>query len=105
MYAVVETGGKQYKTDKGALLRIERLEAEVGQKVELDRVLLIHDGQAVKIGRPLVAGAKVVAEVVRQGRAAKVMTYKYKPRKHSAKIRGHRQYYTQIRILDVVPGK
>ncbi len=102
MYAVVETGGKQYKTDKGALLKIERLEAEVGQKVELDRVLLVHDGQAITIGRPLVAGAKVVAEVVRQGRGKKVMTYKYKARKHSAKLRGHRQYYTQVRILDVV---
>lgn len=102
MYAVVETGGKQYKTDKGALLKIERLEAEVGQKVELDRVLLVNDGQAVKVGRPLVAGAKVVAEVVRQGREKKVMSYKYMPRKHSEKIRGHRQYYTQIRILDVV---
>ncbi|MEW6517581.1 MAG: 50S ribosomal protein L21 [candidate division FCPU426 bacterium] len=101
MYAVVETGGKQYKTDKGALLKIERLEAGVGQKVELDRVLLVNDGQAIKVGRPLLEGARVIAEVVRQGRARKVFSYKYRARKHSAKIRGHRQYYTQVRILDI----
>lgn len=105
MYAVIETGGKQYKVDKGALLRVERLEVEVGKKVELDRVLLVSDGKKVTIGRPLVSGAKVVGEVIRQGRAAKVMTYKYKPRKHSATLRGHRQYYTQIKVVDVVAGK
>lgn len=105
MYAVIETGGKQYKVDKGAFLKVERLDVEVGKKVELDRVLLVSDGEKVTIGRPLVSGAKVVGEVIRQGRAAKVMSYKYKPRKHSATLRGHRQYYTQIKILDVVAGK
>lgn len=105
MYAVIETGGKQYKVDKGALLKVERLEAEVGKTVELDRVLLVSDGETVTIGQPLVSGAKVLGEVIRQGRAAKVYSLKYKPRKHSEKIRGHRQYYTQLRILDVVLGK
>jgi large subunit ribosomal protein L21 len=105
MYAVIETGGKQYKVDKGTLLKVERLEAEVGKQVELDRVLMIGDGEKVTVGKPVVAGAKVVGEVIRQGRGAKVMSYKYKPRKHSATIRGHRQYYTQIRVVDVVPGK
>ncbi len=105
MYAVIETGGKQYKVDKGVFLKVERLDVEVGKKVELDRVLLVSDGEKVTIGRPLVSGAKVVGEVIRQGRAAKVMSYKYKPRKHSATLRGHRQYYTQIKILDVVAGK
>lgn len=105
MYAVVETGGKQYKADKGALLKIERLDTEVGKQVELDQVLLVHDGENIIIGKPLVEGAKVLGEVVRQARAGKVISYKYKPRKHSATLRGHRQYYTQIRIVDVVTGK
>ncbi|MCD4814005.1 50S ribosomal protein L21 [bacterium] len=105
MYAVIETGGKQYKADKGALLKIEKLDAEVGKQVELDRVLLVNDDGNVTVGTPVVAGAKVVGEVIRQGRAAKVISYKYKPRKHSATIRGHRQYYTQIKIVDVVTGK
>lgn len=102
MYAVIETGGKQYKAEKGALLKVERLEAEVGKTVELDRVLLVSDGQKIQVGRPMIAGAKVIGEVIRQARAAKVYAYKYKPRKHSEKVRGHRQYYTQIKIVDVV---
>jgi large subunit ribosomal protein L21 len=105
MYAVIETGGKQYKADKGALLKVERLDTERGKTVELDKVLLLHDGEKVTIGRPVVEGAKVIGEVVRQARAAKVMIYKYKPRKHSATLRGHRQYYTQLKILDVITGK
>ncbi len=104
MYAVIETGGKQYRADKGALLKVERLDTERGKTVELDKVLLLHDGEKVTIGRPVVEGAKVIGEVVRQARAAKVISYKYKPRKHSATLRGHRQYYTQIKILDVVTG-
>jgi len=105
MYAVIETGGKQYKADKGALLKVERLEAEVGKTIELEQVLLISDGEKVTIGRPLIEGAKVIGEVIRQGRGSKVLSYKYKPRKHSATLRGHRQYYTQIKVIDVVPGK
>ncbi len=104
MYAVIETGGKQYRADKGALLKVERLDTERGKTVELDKVLLLHDGEKLTIGRPVVEGAKVIGEVVRQARAAKVISYKYKPRKHSATLRGHRQYYTQIKILDVVTG-
>lgn len=102
MYAVIETGGKQYKAEKGALLKVERLDGEVGKQVELTRVLLVSDAGKVNVGRPVVAGAKVIGEVVRQGRAAKVISVKYKPRKHSEKLRGHRQYYTQIKIVDVV---
>ncbi len=104
MYAVIETGGKQYKVDKGQMIQVERLDAEVGKTVELERVLLLHDGEAVTVGRPVVEGAKVVAQVIRQGRAKKVLSYKYLPRKHSATIRGHRQYYTQLKIMDVVKG-
>jgi large subunit ribosomal protein L21 len=102
MYAVIETGGKQYKAEKGALLKVERLPGETGKTVELKRVLLLSDGQTVTVGRPLVTGAKVVGEVIRQGRAAKVLAYHYRKRKHSEKIHGHRQYYTQLRILDIL---
>ncbi len=102
MYAVIETGGKQYKAEKGSLLKVERLPVEVGKTVELDRVLLFHDGQTVTVGRPWVAGVKVLGEVIRQARAAKVIAYKYKKRKHSEKTRGHRQYYTQLRVLDIL---
>lgn len=102
MFAVIETGGKQYKADKGALLKVERLQAEVGKTVELDRVLLVSDGDKVTVGRPVVQGAKVIGEVIRQGRAKKVLSYTYKPRKHSESMHGHRQYYTQIKIVDVV---
>ncbi len=102
MYAVIESGGKQYKAEKGAFLKLERLDAPVGKTVELDRVLLVHDEQKVLIGQPFVAGAKVIGEVVRQARARKVISYKYVPRKHSEKLRGHRQYYTQVKIVDVV---
>jgi large subunit ribosomal protein L21 len=102
MFAVIETGGKQYKVEKGALLKVEHLEAEVGKTVELGRVLLLSDGDKVTVGRPAVSGAKVIGEVIRQGRAKKVYAYTYKPRKHSEKVHGHRQYYTQIKIVDVV---
>ena len=102
MFAVIVTGGKQYKAEKGGLLKVERLEAEVGKTVELDQVLLVSDGQNTTVGQPLVSGAKVIGQVIRQARAAKVISYKYKPRKHSEKLRGHRQYYTQIKIVDVL---
>ena len=102
MYAVIETGGKQYKAEKGARLRLEHLDGDVGGKVEIERVLLVSDGDRITVGKPLVAGAKVIGEVERQGRGRKVMVYKYMPRKHSDKLRGHRQSFTQIKILDVV---
>ncbi len=102
MFAVIKTGGKQYKADKGALLKVEHLEAEVGKTVELNEVLLVSDGDKITVGRPLVQGAKVIGEVIRQGRAKKVLAYTYKPRKHSESVRGHRQYYTQIKIVDVI---
>lgn len=105
MYAVIETGGKQYKADKGAFLRLEKLAGEVGKTLELDRVLLIHNESGTQLGKPIIAGAKVVAQVVRQGRARKVISYKYLPRKHSEKLKGHRQYYTQVKIMDIQTGK
>ncbi|MBC7075593.1 MAG: 50S ribosomal protein L21 [Syntrophomonadaceae bacterium] len=99
MYAIIETGGKQYKVSEGSVLKIEKLEAEPGEKITLDRVLMFHDGNSnIKIGSPLVEGAKVVAEVVEQGKGPKIIVYKYKRRKNYHKKQGHRQPYTKIKI-------
>ena len=98
MYAVVETGGKQYRAMPGEYVDVERLPAEVGQQVTLDRVLMIADGENVTIGQPTVTGAQVVATVVGQRRHRKVIFFHYVPKKRERKKRGHRQYYTRLRI-------
>jgi large subunit ribosomal protein L21 len=102
MYAVVETGGKQYRAAPGELVDVERLPAEVGDKVTLERVLMIADGEAVTVGRPVVAGAQVVATVVAQLRRRKVLYFHYVPKKRERKKRGHRQYFTRLRIDQIV---
>jgi len=103
VYAVVETGGKQYRVQVGDVFRVERLEGEVGQEVALDKVLLVGDTRedSVKFGKPLVAGASVKAEILSQARADKVLVFKYKSKKNVRRMRGHRQYYTEIRIKEV----
>jgi large subunit ribosomal protein L21 len=101
MYAVVETGGKQYQVSKGSTLEVERLDAEVGDTIELDRVLLLNDGK-VTVGRPLVKGAKVRATVLAQGKARKITVLKYKPKNRYRKKRGHRQHITRIRVDEIV---
>ncbi len=98
MYAVVETGGKQYRATPGEFVEVERLPFEVGQQVTLDRVLLIADGEQFTVGRPVVEGAAVVATVVGQRRRRKVTWFHYVPKKRERKKRGHRQYYTRLRI-------
>lgn len=99
MYAVVETGGKQYKVTEGEIVKVEKLNAEAGDKVTLDQVLMVKDDNgAVKVGSPLLDGAKVVAEVIEQGRGKKIMVYKYKKRKNQRKKQGHRQAFTKIKI-------
>jgi large subunit ribosomal protein L21 len=102
MYAVVETGGKQYRATPGEFVDVERLPAEVGDKVTLERVLMIADGDNVTVGRPNVAGAQVVATVVAQGRHRKVIFFHYVPKKRERKKRGHRQYFTRLRIVQIV---
>lgn len=98
MYAVIETGGKQYKVSQGDLISVEKLDAAVGEKVQLDQVLLVvKDGQ-VLTGTPIVPGAKAIATVLRQGRGRKIIVFKYKPKKHYRKKAGHRQPLTQLRI-------
>ena len=101
MYAVIKTGGKQYKVVAGEILKVERLAAEVGQDVTLDQVLAIGAGADLVTGAPLVAGATVVASVVSHGRHDKVRIFKMKKRKHYQKRQGHRQSYTEIRISAV----
>ena len=101
MYAVIVTGGKQYKVAEGEYLKIEKLELAVGEAVNFDRVLLVANGDDVKIGAPVVEGAKVVAEVIAQGRHDKVRIIKFRRRKHHMKRQGHRQWYTEIKITGI----
>lgn len=101
MYAVVKTGGKQYRVSAGEKLKIEQIAAEVGQEILLEEVLLVADGDALKMGAPLVAGAKVTAKVLKHGRGDKVHIYKMRRRKHYRKSQGHRQNYTEIEILGI----
>ena len=101
MYAVIQTGGKQYRVTAGEKLKIERITGEVGQEITLDRVLLVADGEALKMGAPLVAGARVKAKVLKHGRGEKVRIFKLNRRKHYRRSQGHRQNYTEIEILGI----
>jgi large subunit ribosomal protein L21 len=101
MYAVVKTGGKQYRVSAGEKLRIEQIPAEVGQEIVLDQVLAVADGDNVRMGTPLVTGAKVSAKVLAHGRGDKVHIFKMRRRKHYRKSQGHRQNYTEIQILGI----
>jgi len=105
MYAVIKTGGKQYRVTPGTKLKVERLEGDVGSNVVFDKVLVLADGESVKIGAPLVDGAKISATVVSHGRGDKVMIFKMRRRKHYRKTQGHRQCYTEILIDDFAGGK
>ncbi|MBK7899229.1 MAG: 50S ribosomal protein L21 [Azonexus sp.] len=98
MYAVVKTGGKQYRVSAGQKLKVEQIPAEVGAEVTLDQVLMVGEGESVKVGAPLVAGASVKATVVSHGRHDKVKIFKMRRRKHYQKHQGHRQNYTELRI-------
>jgi large subunit ribosomal protein L21 len=98
MYAVIKTGGKQYKVSTGGKLKVETLPVEVGSEVEITDVLMVADGEDIKVGTPMVAGASVKATVLGHGRGVKVMIFKMRRRKHYRKTQGHRQNYTEIRI-------
>lgn len=102
MYAVIETGGKQYRVEVGTELEIERLEAGPGESVAFDRILLIADGDAASIGRPVVANASVSGEILRQDRGEKLISFKYRPKARSRVKKGHRQELTVVRISDIV---
>jgi large subunit ribosomal protein L21 len=101
MYAVIQTGGKQYRVSAGEKLKIERVAGDIGQEIVLDRVLLVADGDALKMGAPLVAGARVKAKVLTHGRGEKVRIFKLNRRKHYRRTQGHRQNYTEIEILGI----
>ncbi|NYT78737.1 50S ribosomal protein L21 [Alcaligenaceae bacterium] len=98
MYAVIKTGGKQYRVAAGQKLKIEQIPADIGQEISLDQVLSVGEGEQLQIGTPLVAGALVTATVLAQGRHDKVKIFKMRRRKHYQKRQGHRQNYTEVRI-------
>jgi large subunit ribosomal protein L21 len=104
MYAVIQTGGKQHRVSEGDTLRVEKLAAEQGAAVELDKVLLVADGDDVKVGTPYLDGGKVTATVKAHGRAEKVHILKFKRRKHHLKRQGHRQWYTELQITGINAG-
>ncbi len=101
MYAVIVSGGKQYRVSEGQTLKVEKLVAEEGVSIELDKVLLVANGEDVKIGAPVVEGAKVSAEIVAHGRGKKIRIIKFKRRKHHMKQMGHRQWFTEIKITGI----
>jgi large subunit ribosomal protein L21 len=101
MYAVIKTGGKQYRVAAGEKLKIDQLAADIGTEIVLDQVLLVADGDNLKMGRPLVTGASVQAKVLAQGRHDKVRIFKLRRRKHYQKHQGHRQNFTEIEITGI----
>ncbi|MSQ64369.1 MAG: 50S ribosomal protein L21 [Betaproteobacteria bacterium] len=102
MYAVIQTGGKQYRVKSGEQLKVELLAADVGASVSFDRVLMLGEGDGVRIGAPFLDGAAVKATVVAQGRGEKIRIFKMRRRKHFAKTQGHRQGFTEVRIDEIV---
>ncbi|MGB0224573.1 MULTISPECIES: 50S ribosomal protein L21 [unclassified Marinobacterium] len=101
MFAVIVSGGKQYRVQEGQTLKVEKLAVEAGSNVDFDRVLLVSNGDDVKVGAPVVEGAKVSAEVVSHGRGDKVKIIKFRRRKHHMKRQGHRQWYTEVKITGI----
>ena len=101
MFAVIKTGGKQYVVEPGKKIRIEKLSQEAGSEVVFDQVLLAEKGHGIEIGTPVIAGAKVTGKVLRQGRAEKVMTIKFKAKKRYKKKLGHRQIFTEVEITGI----
>jgi large subunit ribosomal protein L21 len=102
VYAIIQTGGKQYRVAPGDVLRVERLPGERGDEVILDQVLLVTDGDAVQVGQPLVANATVRTRILRQGQAKKILVYKKKRRKNYRRKQGHRQQFTALQIDEII---
>ena len=105
IYAVIETGGKQYRVTPGQVIQVERLPVEEGSQVKLDRVLLVADQDKVQVGRPVVEGATVMAEALGEEKGGKVIVFKYKPKVRYRRKKGHRQIYTNLAIKDILLGK
>ena len=104
MYAVISTGGKQYKVSEGETVRVEKIPGEVGTSVSLDRVLMLSDGETVKVGQPTLPSVSVQGQIVEQGKAKKIIVFKYKRRKGYRKKQGHRQQYTALKIEKILEG-
>ncbi len=104
MYAVIQTGGKQYRVSQGDLVTVEKLEGAAGARVEIDSVLMVGEGAQVAIGQPHLSKARVVGMIVRQERGPKVLIYKHKRRKGYQKRQGHRQWQTLLRVTDILTG-
>ncbi len=101
MYAVIKTGGKQYKVEQGSTIRVEKLEGDAGKTLEIDQVLLVADGENFKIGTPVVAGARVTCQIVAQEKGEKLLIFKFRRRKAYRKKTGHRQPYTALKITNI----
>jgi len=101
MYAVIASGGKQYRVEEGQVINLELLDGEVGKSVNFDKILMIADGEKINVGKPYIEGAKVAAEVLEHGRAKKINILKFKRRKHHMKRQGHRQGFTQVKITSI----
>jgi large subunit ribosomal protein L21 len=102
VYAIIQTGGKQYRVAPGDVLRVERLPGERGDEVTLDQVLLVAHGQDLKIGQPLLADVRVTAQILRQGKAKKILVFKKKRRKNYRRKQGHRQLYTALQVQEIL---
>ena len=105
MYAIVETGGKQYRVAEGDVLKVEKLPAEEGGEVVFDRVLAVDDGNGLQVGQPFVEGCQVKGQVLKQGKSRKITVFKYKPKKNYRRKQGHRQPYSQVRIEKIEAGE
>ena len=101
MYAVIVSGGKQHRVKEGETLKLEKIEVATGETIEFDQVLMVGEGESVKIGAPVVEGAKVTAEIIAQGRHKKVKIMKFRRRKHSMTQMGHRQWFTEVKITGI----
>ena len=104
MYAIVECGGRQYRAEEGSTFPVEKLPHEVGDQIELENVLMLVNGEDVKIGQPTVSGVSVKATVVDQFKGKKIFVWKYKPKKRYRRRQGHRQQYTRLRIDEIIAG-
>lgn len=102
MYAIIETGGKQYRVQEGDVIYVEKIDAEEGATVDLSKVLLVSKDGEVKVGKPYIEGAKVEAKVVEHGKGRKIIVFKYKPKKNYKKKQGHRQPYTKLQIEKII---
>jgi large subunit ribosomal protein L21 len=104
VFAIVETGGKQYKVQQGSVLRVEKIEAAVGDQVVLDKILGVDSDGAFQVGTPYLSGARVTAEVLKQGKAKKILVFKYKAKKNYRRRQGHRQLFTELIVREISLG-